>query len=576
MSGSIPQAFIQDIIAKVDIVDIIQPRITLKKRGRNYQACCPFHDEKTPSFTVSPDKQFYYCFGCGAHGNVIGFLMAFDRMEFVEAIEHLAAHLGLDVPREKSSAIMENTEPLLNILQEACDYYQQQLRHHPEAILYLKNRGLSGEIAKKFRIGFAPSQWDNLVQTFKNPSQQKALIEAGMLIEKPGGRPFDRFRHRVMFPIRDLRGRVIAFGGRTITNEQPKYLNSPETPVFHKSFELYGLYELRQSKTACPHILVVEGYMDVISLHQHGIHYGVATLGTAINPKHIQKLLRFSSVLVFCFDGDKAGKQAAWKALTMSLPLLRDDLEFRFLFLPEQEDPDSWVQKIGPAAFDEHVKKSESITEVLFDILAKKYDIQTLAGKTHFVQEALALIEKMPHGIYHAVLSEKLAQIAEIDLKALTQNTPAPTFKSIHQNQGAQSKLLQMAMALLLKSPDLAYEIRDIAALQAIQIPGINQLTRLIQLLQEKPTMGIGELLTHWPEGSAQQAIAELAAAELYIPPAGYREEFQGSIDRLLAQAHSKTTQELIQKSRSQGLSTDERDRLATLLSEKKADEHFL
>lgn len=569
MSGSIPQTFIQDIISKVDIVDIIQPRVTLKKKGRNYQACCPFHDEKTPSFTVSPDKQFYYCFGCGAHGNVIGFLMAFDRMEFVESIEHLAAHLGLEVPREKS-AVVENTAPLFTILQATCDYYQQQLRAHPDAILYLKNRGLTGEIAKKFMIGFAPTQWDNLIHVFKNPIQQKELIEAGMLIEKSGQRPFDRFRNRVMFPIRDVRGRVIAFGGRTITNEQPKYLNSPETPVFHKSFELYGLYELRQSKKDFSQILVVEGYMDVVSLHQHGIQYGVATLGTAINPKHIQKLLRFSSVLVFCFDGDNAGKQAAWKALTMSLPLLRDDVEFRFLFLPEREDPDSWVQKIGAEEFDKHVKKAESITEVLFNILRKKYDISTLAGKTHFVQEALELIEKMPHGIYHAVLSEKLAQIAEIDLKSLIQKLPAPSFKPISFSQNAQSKLLQMAITLLLKSPDLAFEIKDLQGLQDIHVPGVDQLVALIQVLQEKPTMGIGELLSHWPEGPGRQAIAELAATELFIPPAGYREEFIGAVDRLLSQAQSKTTQKLIQKSRTEGLSPTERDQLANLLSEKE------
>ncbi len=571
MSGSIPQVFIQDLVSKADIVDIIQPRITLKKKGRNYQACCPFHDEKTPSFTVSPDKQFYYCFGCGAHGNVIGFLMAFDRMEFVEAIEHLASHLGLEVPREKS-AIVENTAPLFTILQATSEYYQKQLRQHPDAISYLKNRGLTGEIAKQFMIGFAPTAWDNLIHEFKNPLQQKDLIHAGMLIEKPNSRPFDRFRNRVMFPIRDVRGRIIAFGGRTITNEQPKYLNSPETPVFHKSQELYGLYELRQTQKNSSHILVVEGYMDVVSLHQHGIHYGVATLGTAINPKHIQKLLRFSSCLVFCFDGDNAGKAAAWKALTMSLPLLRDDVEFRFLFLPEREDPDSWVQKIGQAEFDQHVKKAESITEVLFNILTKKYDIATLAGKTHFVQEALELIEKMPHGIYHAVLSEKLAKIAEIDLKSLMKKTEAPSVKPSSFNQNAQSKLVQMAMTLLLKSPDLAYEIKDLTGLKQIHVPGIDQLILLIHTLQKKPTMGIGELLSHWPEGPAQQAIAELAAMELFIPPTGYREEFNGAIERLLSQEHSKTTQNLIQKSRTQGLSPDERDFLANLLSEKGSD----
>lgn len=567
MSGSIPQTFIQDIISKADIVDIIQPRVTLKKSGRNYQACCPFHDEKTPSFTVSPDKQFYYCFGCGAHGNVIGFLMAFDRMEFVEAIEHLASHLGLEVPREKSAS-QENFAPLFTMLQQASDYYRQQLRHYPEAISYLKKRGLTGEIAKKFLIGFAPMNWDNLTRVFKNPQEQQQLIQAGMLIDKPGARAFDRFRNRVMFPIRDPRGRIIAFGGRTITDEMPKYLNSPETTVFHKSQELYGLYELRQSQKNITQILVVEGYMDVVSLHQHGIYYAVATLGTAINPKHIQKLLRFSSCLVFCFDGDNAGKQAAWKALTMSLPLLRDDVEFRFLFLPEKEDPDSWVQKIGPEEFDQLVKKAESITEVLFQILEKKYNIQTLAGKTHFVQEALELIEKMPHGIYHAVLSEKLAAIAQIDLKSIEKKAPAPVPRPARATENIQSKLIQMAITLLLKSPDLALEIKDFTLLRAV--PGSDQLIVLLEILQKNPTMGIGELLAHWPEGSVQQGIAELAATELFIPLAGYREEFCGAIERLLSQVQSKNAEILIQKSRALGLSPIEREQLATLLSEKK------
>ncbi|EKD77123.1 MAG: DNA primase, partial [uncultured bacterium] len=365
MKNRIPKAFIQDVVARTDIVAIIQSRVELKKRGHTYTACCPFHAEKTPSFTVSQSKQFYYCFGCGAHGNAIGFLMEYDHLSFVDAITDLAQQLGMVIPLEANDAETANYDVLYTQLYNAQTLYEKELKKSSTAIAYLKNRGLTGKIAKEFGIGYAPNAWEFLSQSLgKNKSDREALATAGMLIEKNPGHYYDRFRDRILFPIRDVRGKTIGFGGRTLTNEIPKYLNSPETPIFHKNQTLYGLYETCQHHRKLNRALVVEGYLDVISLAQHEINYAVATLGTALNAKHIQLLLRYTSDIIFCFDGDNAGQKAAWKALTFSLPLLRDGLNIRFLFLPQTEDPDSCVRKIGKDAFEKLIDNATDLPTV--------------------------------------------------------------------------------------------------------------------------------------------------------------------------------------------------------------------
>lgn len=394
--GSIPRSFIEDLLARSDIVQVINQRVPLKKAGTTYKACCPFHSEKTPSFNVNPQKQFYHCFGCGASGDSLKFLMEYDGLSFVEAVEQLAAMTGMEVPREKltpkQQEQQQKTKDLYDVTFAVAKYYRAQLRSHPmsdQAKAYLKSRGLTSEIAKEFVIGYAPDGWDNLVSGLHADEAMKAqLVETGMLVKKDNGRAYDRFRNRIMFPIRDGRGRVIAFGGRIINPEdQPKYLNSPETSIFHKTYTLYGLYEMRQSRQAFNHVLVVEGYMDVVALAQFGIRNAVATLGTAITAEHLDILFRQVDDVVFCFDGDEAGKKAAWKALELALPLLTETRTVKFLFLDQGEDPDSTVRKEGVEGFQKRVAQAMSISTFLFNGLEAKLSmpISTIEGQQQLI-----------------------------------------------------------------------------------------------------------------------------------------------------------------------------------------------
>ncbi|MEW8281341.1 MAG: DNA primase, partial [Candidatus Thiodiazotropha taylori] len=347
MAGKIPTHFIDQLLNRVDIVDVINRRVTLKKAGKEFQACCPFHDEKTPSFTVSPSKQFYHCFGCGAHGSAIGFLMEYDNLGFVEAVEELAQSAGLEVPREGGNEQGPDLRPLYELMEKTARFYQHQLKHHaesPAAVDYLKSRGMSGQIAASYGIGFAPPGWDNLTGTLGSDKASLERLNKCGLLSESNGKQYDRFRNRIIFPIRDPRGRTIGFGGRVLGDDKPKYLNSPETPLFHKGRELYGLYEARQANREISNLLVVEGYMDVVALAQHNIQNAVATLGTATTHEHLELIFRNCPEVIFCFDGDRAGRDAAWKALNTSLPLMRDGREVRFLFLPQGEDPDTQVR----------------------------------------------------------------------------------------------------------------------------------------------------------------------------------------------------------------------------------------
>jgi len=409
VAGRIPQDFIDELVQRADIVEIIGSRVQLKKAGREYKAPCPFHNEKTPSFTVSPAKGFYHCFGCGVHGTALGFLMEFDRLEFPEAVEELAQSLGLEVPRDEKAEQRAPLTPIYDVLTRAADIYRRTLKDHPAAIDYLKSRGLSGETVAAFGVGYAPGGWDFMLQQFDDREEtRRNLKSAGLIAERDNGGYYDRFRDRVIFPIRDSRGRTVGFGGRVMGDGEPKYLNSPETPAFHKGRELYGFFEARRANRQLERVLVVEGYMDVISLAQQGIDNAVATLGTATTPEHLRRLFRATSEIVFCFDGDRAGREAAWRALQTSLPEMRDGRQLRFLFLPDGEDPDSLVQQEGAAAFSARLAATLPLSDYLFRELESQTDTQSMDGRARLAELARPLIETLPQGVYRELLTERL------------------------------------------------------------------------------------------------------------------------------------------------------------------------
>ena len=425
--AKIPQRFIDDLLDRVDIVEVIDRRVKLRKTGKNFSACCPFHDEKTPSFSVNPDKQFFYCFGCGAGGNALGFLMDYERLEFPQAVESLAQTAGLEVPKEESGpgeASRQDTQrPLFDQLEQATRFYEHSLRKHPDAkraVKYLKSRGLSGEIAKAFRVGFAPPGWDNLIVAVGNSEEkQQLLMTTGMLVKNDKGRVYDRFRDRIIFPIVDARGRVIAFGGRVLGDDKPKYLNSPETPVFHKSRELYGLYQARKANRSLERIVVVEGYMDVIALAQHGINYAVATLGTATSEAHLDRLFRHVPEVIFCFDGDEAGRKAAFRGLEAALPVMQDGRQVRFLFLPEGEDPDSLVRAKGQGHLEHLFTQASPLEVFLFDQLEQGIDVTTLHGRARFSKVAAPYLQQLPEGVFKTLMYQALAERTGIDVDSL-------------------------------------------------------------------------------------------------------------------------------------------------------------
>jgi len=446
MAGLIPQGFIDDLLNRTDIVEVVGARVQLKKAGKNFSARCPFHNEKTPSFSVSPDKQFYYCFGCGAGGNALGFIMDHDHLDFPQAVEELAKRAGLEVPREdggRSRGPRQPTDsPLYALLTAASDYYRHALKQHPTrkaAVEYLKGRGLTGEIARDFALGFAPPGWDNLLKHMGGDSlQQKHMIDAGLLIENADtGKRYDRFRDRVMFPIRDSRGRIIAFGGRVLGDDKPKYLNSPETPVFHKGQELYGLYEARKHNRNLDEVIVVEGYMDVIALAQQGLRNAVATLGTATSEEHIRRLFRLVPNILFCFDGDQAGRKAAWRALEATLPALEDGRRARFLFLPESEDPDSLVRKEGTDAFRARITQhAQPLADYFFQQLTQEADPSSLEGKAHLATLAAPLIERIPGANLKVLMRQRLAEITGLNGDALGQFARSAAASVSHDSHG--------------------------------------------------------------------------------------------------------------------------------------------
>ncbi len=602
MSGRIPQHFIDDVLARNDIVEIIGARIKLRRTGKNYSALCPFHHEKSPSFSVSPDKQFYHCFGCGVSGNAIGFLMEYERLDFVETIELLAKQVGLDVPHSNSGTQAQHNDhsQLYQLLSQAAYYYQQQLRKHPQCctvIEYLKQRSLSKETIKRFNLGFAPPGWDNLLQYLgKNKALRQQLVTAGLVVHNEQGREYDRFRERLIFPIRDRRGRVIGFGGRVLNSDTPKYLNSPETPVFHKGTELYGLYQAQQIERHLEKVLIVEGYMDVIALAEHGINFAVATLGTATSTRHLERLFQQTKHVIFCFDGDNAGRSAAWRALQATLPTMRDGRQAAFLFLPEGEDPDSMVNKEGHDAFMQRIGQAQTLSDFLFLTLAQDTNLTSLDGRALAIQKALPLISQLPASVFRQMLIDKLAKLAQMEKEELERllqnapsihpsstltNTPAPPISSAtRQTQRTESftKLsspIRQLITLLLQQPQLATLIDPTTRqhLAKLRLSGSHFLHQLLELLSQNPHTTSGSLIEHWRGNAIAPHLSQLLTQPLSIPHEGLQAELLGIVKKLQKQAVEQEMDDLFYKASQTGLTLEEKQHLQALITEIKTSE---
>jgi len=583
-SGSIPRAFIQEVLARTDLVSLIQRRVKLKKKGTEFSACCPFHQEKTASFYVSPRKQFYYCFGCGAHGNALSFVMDYDRLPFVEAVEALAQLLGLNVPLpherfgQHVSHQQVDFKPLYAVMENAAAHYQTLLSQSEPAKTYLSLRKLSPEILTTFKIGYAASAWDDLIRHFPGSDQQTLLERAGLVIAKEQKR-YDRFRHRVMFPIRNYRGEMIGFGGRVIdANDTPKYLNSPETAVFHKGKSLYGLYETLQANRHVDRFIIVEGYMDVVSLFQHGITNAVATLGTATTADHIQLMQRFSKEMVFCFDGDNAGRKAAWRAVETILPALTDGLQIRFMFLPEGEDPDSCVQSMGSQGFNRYVDSAISLPEYFFQHFSEQTDTSKLDGRVQFTQLALPHIQKVPGKIYRELLRNQLAQMmqlshAQIDSLAAATETRTSAYLPARSTPVVPKvrTAVERALALLLQLPQLVANIPENFWQKIADTEEIQLFRRISEELSATPDITTGVFLECFREDPIYPKLAKLSAWEAPFPLSGMVAEFDLCLQRLQAISRDDTLAKLIQQSRIRALSPEESERMLALLKAKHA-----
>jgi DNA primase len=561
MAGRIPSSFIDELLGRVDIVEVIDSRVQLKKAGREYQACCPFHNEKTPSFTVSPDKQFYHCFGCGAHGSALGFLMEYEHLGFVEAVEELAAMVNMEVPRE-AGQFSENKsqQDLYAVMEKALQYYRLQLKQHAQAARaadYLKGRGLTGEIAVEFELGYAPPGWDNLgARLLAQGVSEAQLLQTGLVVKKEGGGHYDRFRDRIMFPIRDSRGRAVAFGGRSLGGDDgPKYLNSSETPIFHKGRELYGLFQARKAERKLERLLVVEGYMDVVSLAQFGIRNAVATLGTATTRDHLERLFRVVPQVVFCFDGDRAGRQAAWRALENALPVLSEGRQINFMFLPEGEDPDTLVRQEGKDGFEARVTAAISFSDYFFGELAQAVDMSTIDGRARLVERAKPLLAKLPDGVFKHMMAARLAEIANVDQAALAdigarRVSSAPRPKATASGRGGAPTPMQQAIQLLLHRPSLVSLLEDGVVLEGLDQPGLPLLRQVVELLRESPQLSCGAIVEHWRGETAGRHLAALASRPVVLPEEGVETQFRAVLKNLAALRDQQRWEHLLAKIR--------------------------
>ncbi|EXU75528.1 DNA primase [Erwinia mallotivora] len=574
MAGRIPRIFINDLLARTDIVDLIDARVKLKKQGKNYHACCPFHNEKTPSFTVNGEKQFYHCFGCGAHGNAIDFLMNYDRLEFVESIEELATLYGLEVPYENGTGPSQlerhQRQSLYQLMDGLSHFYQHALtqQHASAARDYLRKRGLSDEVITHFSIGFAPAGWDNALKKFgHNQDDRQSLIDAGMLVTNDQGRSYDRFRERIMFPIHDKRGRVIGFGGRVLGDALPKYLNSPETDIFHKGRQLYGLYEAQKKHPEPAKLLVVEGYMDVVALAQFGIDYAVASLGTSTTPEHIQLLFRTTDNVICCYDGDRAGREAAWRALETALPYMNDGRQLRFMFLPDGEDPDTLVRKEGKAAFEARMEQAMPLSTFLYDTLLPQVDLSTPDGRAQLTTLALPLVSQVPGEtlrIYlRQVLGDKLGIPDHVQLEKLlpkqgenAKPSPQPQLKRT---------TMRILIGLLIQNPGLAAIVPSMQGLENSALPGFSLFVELVETCNAHPGLTTGQLLELYRGTNFSQSIETLATWNHMIVDDEVETMFKDSLASMYDAALERRLEELIARDRTHGLNAEERRELWTL-----------
>jgi len=573
MRGRIPDNFIDELLTRVDIVDVIERRVPLKKAGREWTACCPFHNERSPSFYVSPQKQFFHCFGCGAHGSAIKFLMDYDRLEFPDAIEELAQSAGLKVPYEgnRDDKPREDRSDLYTLLDDAASFYQRELGNSPEATSYVDRRGLDDDIVKRFRIGWAPAGFDGVMKALgTNDRRRQLLNEAGMVASNERGNKYDRFRERVMFPILDRRGRVIAFGGRVLSSEQsPKYLNSPETPLFHKGKELFALWQVKQANQTVTRIMVVEGYMDVIALHQAGLPIAVATLGTATTPEHAEVLFRTAPDVYFCFDGDRAGKAAAWRALESVLPRMRDGRQAHFLFLPDGEDPDTLVRKEGKDGFEKRMKESMPMSEYFFEELARDVDVSRLDGRARLAERARPLIAKLPDGAFRDLMGQELER--RTGAKAVLEPEPAPARQHQARPANVQRSLVRSAITLLLAQPALADEVEPPYAFLRLDRPGVNLLAELIDVARSRPGINPAVLVEYFLDRPEYASLQKLMQAEVVGDADMQRVEFLGSLDQMQRQAVTQRREYLIGRSREGVLDDTEKAELRVLLAARSA-----
>ncbi len=581
MAGLIPQDFIDDLIARADVVEVIGKRIQLKKAGREFKACCPFHDEKTPSFTVVPNKGFYHCFGCGAHGTAIGFLMEYEHMNFVEAVEALASMLGVEVPRSESDRPARRYDELFSLMSSVEQHFQNCLRDAPAAVDYLKQRGIDGATAKRFGIGFAPEGWSVVLDKFgKSQEATERLLATGLIIRKDNGQHYDRFRERIMFPIRDARGRTIGFGGRALGDGEPKYLNSPETVLFHKGRELYGLYEARQALRHIDRLVVVEGYMDVVALARNGIDFAIATLGTATTGDHLNVLFRLTDNVNFCFDGDRAGRKAAWRALENALPHIREGRQIRFVFLPEGHDPDSYVNERGADAFVAAVDDGVALSDFLISELASQVDMATVDGKARLAELAKPLVRRIPAGVYRELLVESLATTVGMPASKLDRIlgsgtdaqgpgsiTGSPTARSRRTMtvSGGRPSVVRRAITLLLNNPQAGDKL-DVEKLAGVNRPGVGLLHRLIETVQEEPHITTAGLLERYRGDEQGRHLGKLAAVELpeeddFDPAA----ELNACLDQLALAGRRERIDFLIEKQKLSSLTDEEKSELRQL-----------
>jgi DNA primase len=580
MSGRIPREFIDELLVRVDIVDLIDSHVPLKKTGNNFVARCPFHVEKTPSFSVNRNKQFFHCFGCGASGNAISFLMDFGHLDFIEAVEDLAGFVGVEVPREsveyQQGQKKEDLNGLYLLTEQVTAFYVEQLRTSEagkRAVEYLKARGVSGDCATDFMIGYAPDEWQVLSARF-NP---KLLLETGLLASNDAGQSYDRFRGRIMFPIRDKRSRIVGFGGRVLDDSLPKYLNSPETPLFHKGKEVYGLYELLEKNAKPQRILIVEGYMDVIALAQFGIHYAVAALGTAASQAHLDLLFRFTSELVFCFDGDKAGREAAWRAMEPAFSSLKEGRQIRIMLLPQQHDPDSLIREEGIEKFIGRVQTSETLSEYFFGHFSNEFNLSEMEGRAQLITKAKPYLEKLPESLFKEMMFSRLKELSGWGRLDVLENatTLAPKqnprqVQRIGRNQSQNNKSARTAIALLVQNPRLAelLEQREID-LSGMEFPGAALFKNIMLVITDKNPSNTAVLVECYRDSAEEKSIKALALLELRVPDEGIEAEFFDAINRLLIQARETNLAKLLDKERSEGLNAQEKQLLLTMLTGK-------